>query len=147
MPPSQHKGVMDAFVAILAAFCLAGKFSHFVFRRNWFINSFLWHLQKAGSYRVGASYCVSDKNGLCSWTAPIDCENPELYCGPGAQCLIVSKSINASYDSSSGANQQFQCRCPVGAPIGDCNPYPSQGNLFIFFYSPPQWFLLFEPIF
>ena len=148
---TEHKGVMDAFRALLVAFCLAGKCSPFRLNKNLFVNPFIWRLQKASSYRVGTSYCETN-GGFCSWTAPIDCDNPTRYCGSEAECFVISKSINSSYDSSSGVNQQFQCRCPVGAPIGDCNPknpYASQGSLFMFtfFHIPPTGILFFHAYF
>ncbi|XP_046446437.1 adhesion G protein-coupled receptor L3-like [Daphnia pulex] len=77
-------------------------------------------------YLAGGSSadCTTSNDGSCTWIDANACNSPKFYCGEEAECLVVTKSLNSSYwlESSSASNQQFECRCPVGATTNCKNP-------------------------
>ncbi|EFX79818.1 hypothetical protein DAPPUDRAFT_244577 [Daphnia pulex] len=77
-------------------------------------------------YLAGGSSadCTTSNDGSCTWIVANACNSPKFYCGEEAECLVVTKSLNSSYwlESSSASNQQFECRCPVGATTNCKNP-------------------------
>ena len=131
---------MDTFLKLLVFLFLMGKFYLFLYlfftlvyahRLGWFFTCYFCSKNtfslcanlKGVGCQVRAADCTTSNVGSCTWAEETACNSPTIYCGDEAECLVVTKSLNSSYWlESSSSNQQFQCRCPVGATANCRNP-------------------------